>query len=105
MSDESIAELRHAIASRRIVRDGRRVRWMYREEPAAEFDSGWRFFCDEEDTGDADAFGMFPVSAVAEADPTVVPFLLREPPCAFERDDDYLPLTEVTDWGPEEEEE
>lgn len=96
-SDESIAELGHAIASRRIVREGRKVRWMYREEPAAEYDSGWRFFCDEEDAGDEGAFGMFPVITVAEADPTIVPFLLREPPCAFERGDDYLPLVEVTD--------
>ncbi len=104
MSDDSIAELGHAIASRRIVREGRRVRWMYREEPAAEYDSGWRLFCDEEDAGDEAAFGMFPVSTVAEADPTILPFLHRDPPCALERDDDYLPLAKVTDWSAAEEE-
>ena len=101
MSEDFVADLGHAIASRRIVREGRKVRWMYREEPAAEYDSGWRFFDDDDDDGEGgdDAFGMFPVSAVAEADPSIVPHLNREPPCAFERSEDYLPLVEVEDWA------
>lgn len=103
---EDLRDLGHAIASRRIVREGRKVRWMHREEPAAEYDSGWRFFDDDEDAeGGEDAFGMFPVSAVAEADPSIVPHLHREPPCAFERADDYLPLVEVEDWAAPDDEE
>jgi hypothetical protein len=105
--EELIADLGFAIVSRRIVTEGRKVRWMYREEPAAEFDSGWRFFGDDQYAeGGEDAFGMFPVSAVAEADPSIVPHLHREPPCAFERADDYLPLVEAQDWAaPDDEDE
>ena len=36
------------IASDRITIDGKKIGYMYRENPASEFDTGWRFFAGDE---------------------------------------------------------
>ncbi len=36
------------LVSKNITHNLRPIKWMYREEPIEEFDSGWRVFCDED---------------------------------------------------------
>jgi hypothetical protein len=60
----------------------------YREPTDNEQDGGWRFFGGDEDqayTDTPDNIGLYAVGTIAEIDPSVVPLLHTEPPCAFER--------------------
>jgi hypothetical protein len=66
------------IASDRILVDGRKVGFMYREAPDHESDSGWRFFSGEEDQAYADDpanFEMCSVNTAANYDEAIIPYL------------------------------
>jgi hypothetical protein len=66
------------IASDKIMVDGRKVGWMYREESSDELDSGWRFFAgDESDeyANDPKNFSLYDVNTVSNYDPAIVQFL------------------------------
>jgi hypothetical protein len=76
------------IASDRIMVDGARVGYMYREAPDDEIDSGWRFFAGDETQDYANRpenFEIYDVNTVANYDPEIVPLLGVPAPCAFER--------------------
>lgn len=78
----------YVMASRLVADERRKVRWMYREEPDNDKDSGWRMFCGDEDAAyceNADNFGLFDAWTIAEIDPDVVPLLDSPPSSAFER--------------------
>jgi len=75
-------------ATDRITVDGHRVRFMYREEPDNEADSGWRFTAGTE----SDAYmnnpqnlEIYDVNTIANYDPDIVPFLEARVGSAFER--------------------
>jgi hypothetical protein len=79
------------LATDRIVVDGARIGYMYREKPMNTQDSGWRFFAGDED----DAYmavnkhhGVYDVNTIVNYDPDVLPFIDHEIGSAFERDDD-----------------
>ncbi len=89
MGQESLIPLGTAIASNRVAKEGRKVRFMYREVPRNRYDSGWAFFCGDEDQAYADNpdnFALYDVSTIAAIDPSITTFLNTEPPCAFERE-------------------
>jgi len=76
------------IASDRIMVDGIRVGYMYRQKPINDVDSGWCFLAgDESDEymSDATRHGIYDVNDVANYDPKIIPLLDTEAPCAFER--------------------
>jgi len=66
------------LATDRIVIDGCKVGYMYREAPCNDMDSGWRFFAGDEDASymaDAAHHGVYDVNTIANYDPDIVPFL------------------------------
>ena len=88
--DPSVAPGRGScIATDLITMHGRRVGFMYREEPDHRVDSGWRFFAGTESqtyADDADNMTIYDVNTIANYDRDIV--VLLDAPCgsAFERD-------------------
>ena len=78
------------IATDMITVDGERVRFMYREEPSNDADSGWRFtsgYESDDYMNDADNHEVYDVNTIANYDPDIVPFLDAPVWAAFERPD------------------
>jgi hypothetical protein len=76
------------VASDAITLPGRKVGYMVRETPEApktattRGDSGWRFFAGDESNAyvaNVTNFNIFPVNAIANLDPDIIP-LLKSPP-------------------------
>lgn len=66
------------IATDRIMVDGARVGYMYREAPDNSLDSGWRFTAGDEDErymSEASRHGVYDVNTVANYDPEIVAYL------------------------------
>jgi hypothetical protein len=77
-------------ATDRIVVDGERVGYMYREDPDNDIDSGWRFLAGSESDAymdDADNHGVYDVNTVANYDPDIIPLLDAPVGSSFERDE------------------
>lgn len=78
-------------ASDRITVDGRRVGFMYREEPNDQWDSGWRFLAgDESDdyVNDPSNLAIYDVNTIANYDPGIIQYLDAPFGSAFERTSD-----------------
>ncbi len=78
------------LATDRIVVDGARVSYMYREIPHNEQDSGWRFFAGDEDASymnNNDRHGVYDVNTIANYDPDILPLLSADFGSRFERDE------------------
>ena len=78
------------LATDRITVDGQRVRFMYREEPDNEIDSGWRFMAGHESQSymdDPDNLAVYDINTIANYDPEIIPFLDAPPGSAFARDE------------------
>ncbi len=89
------------VASDAITLPGRKVGYMVREASeapkteTARGDSGWRFFAgDESDAYVANAanFNIFPVNAIANLDPDIIPLLKSPPGSAFKRENGTGPF-------------
>ena len=80
------------LATDRVVVDGSKVGYMYREEPDADRDmpdSGWRFFAGDENDDymdDAGNSGIYALNTIANYDPEIIPFLDAAYGTAFGRD-------------------
>jgi hypothetical protein len=77
-----------AYATDRIMVDGKKIGYMYRESSDAEYDSGWRFFSGDEDQSyldDPSNSALYEVNTVANYDPDIIPYLETPAPCAFEK--------------------
>ena len=71
-----------------ITVEGRKVGYMYRDEPSNEQDSGWVFTSGLESQAymdDAANHGIYDVNTIANYDPDVIPFLDAPAGTAFER--------------------
>ena len=78
------------IASDMITVDGKEVRYMYREEPIKDSDSGWRFFSGEESQEYADNennFSYYNINTIANYDPLILDYLEAEIGTSFEREE------------------
>jgi hypothetical protein len=89
------------IASDRILVDGCRIGYMYREESEEETDSGWCFFSGDETQeyiDDANNLGYYDVNTVANYDPEIVTLLDAPYGSVFVRDETGLliPIGEAT---------
>lgn len=91
-------------ATDRITVEGHPVRFMYRETPDNDHDSGWRFFSDfEEDEtylNNPDNFEIYDVNTIANYDPSIIPhldapvgscFVKEAGRSSFVREDDAFP--------------
>jgi hypothetical protein len=71
-----------------ITVDGRKVGYMYREEPRNDQESGWVFTAGQESQAymdDAGNHGIYDVNTIANYDPDVIPLLDAPIGTAFER--------------------
>ncbi|MBR4840673.1 MAG: DUF2185 domain-containing protein [Paludibacteraceae bacterium] len=80
----------YCLATDKITCEGKRVGYMYREEPDNERDSGWRFFSGEEDqeyVDDPENIEMFSLNTIANYDPDIISLLNAPYGSAFEREE------------------
>lgn len=79
------------LASNRIMIDGLKVGYMYRDEPSRAFpDSGWRFFAgDESDeyANNPNNFGIYDLNTICNYDLTIIPYLEEKIGTAFVKDE------------------
>lgn len=85
----------YVFASKRLVEQKRKVRFMYRETPDKAYDSGWRFFCGdetEEYANDPENIGIYDIRTIAEIDPDILPLLESPVGSMFEREEETKPF-------------
>lgn len=73
-----IAPMGGCMATDKITVDGEPVRYMYREEPDFEFDSGWRFFSgteSQEYVDDSNNMMIYDINTIANYDAAIIPYL------------------------------
>lgn len=78
------------LATDRIMVDGEKVGYMYREYPDYEEDSGWRFTAGDEDgeyMGNPNNSGLYSLNTVANNDSEIIPLLNSPIGTAFYRDE------------------
>lgn len=93
------------IATDKIAVQGLPVRFMYREQPVNQTDSGWRFLSGLESDAymeNAKNQGAYDVNLIANIDPSIIPFLTAATGAAFEKADDVGDFQEAGDWEPDE---
>ena len=79
----------YALASKCLVENNMKVRFMYREEPDDTSDSGWRFFSgDESDEyiNNSENIGIYSIETISKIDPDIIPLLSNDTGTAFERE-------------------
>lgn len=89
-----------------ITVEGYPVRFMYREEPDNEIDSGWRFmsgFESDEYMDDPENMAIYDVNTIANYDPSIIPFLNAPMGSAFEKTQESERFEVVADWDSSEE--
>ncbi len=92
-----------ALVSKKILEEDQPVRFMYREAPDCDEDSGWRMFSGLEtpDYNDsAENIAIVPMSAFAEMDERVDKLLDEPIGSVFERREALSEFEPVTDWAP-----
>ena len=110
LSKDEIAPLAEGhggcIATDMITVDGCPVRFMYREAPDNDLDSGWRFMSGLENDAymdDPRNHGVYDVNTIANYDPDIVPLLDAPEGSAFEKTPASERFVPVTDWAPSDE--
>lgn len=86
----SVSGFGYVLATHMLVDGGGTVRYMYHEAPDDSQDSGWRFFCGDEDddyVSDPDNIGVYDVSTILAIDPDIRPWLDAPAGTAWERED------------------
>ena len=81
----------YVMSTKMLVDNKRKVRFMYRETPSNTQDSGWRFFCGDEDQDYADNpdnIAIYDVDTILAIDMTIKPYLNSAVGTAFEREDE-----------------
>ena len=101
-SDDNLVEryIKRCYVTQRVLRDGAKVGYLYREAPDRDDDSGWRFTAgDESDEymDDADNAAYVSVGAVLSKDDSFIDLLDAPTGAAFERDRDTMAFVRETD--------
>jgi len=81
----------YVMATKMLVDKKRKVRFMYREGPSNDQDSGWRFFCGDEDqdyTNNPDNIAIYDIDTIIALDKSIIPYLKSVKGTAFEREDE-----------------
>ena len=77
------------IASDHITVEGKRVGFMYRQEPTGAGDSGWVFLSGEESQDyldNSNHLALYDVNTIANYDPSIIPLLTASVGSAYGRD-------------------
>jgi hypothetical protein len=88
-----------------ITVQGRKVGYMYREQPDFDQDSGWRFFSgaeSEQYLADPQHTAVYDVNTIANYDPAIIPLLASPVGSAFERRGLFKKFVAVPFEAPEE---
>ena len=98
----------YVFATKMLVDNRRKVRFMYREEVSNPQDSGWRFFCGDEDdeyVNNPDHIAIYDITTILGIDESIAHYLNSSVGSAYERMDEAEPfcLVENFDFGGEEE--
>lgn len=91
------------IATDKITVEGYPVRFMYRENPDNDIDSGWRFmsgFENDEYMNTPSNHAAYDVNTIANYDPSIIPFLGSPIGSVYEKTTDSEIFVAVTDWAP-----
>lgn len=86
---ELVPGMGYCIATDMITVEGKRVGYLYREEPDKKDDSGWRFFSGDESqeyVDEPDNMAIYAVNTIANYDPDIIPLLGSPSGAAFGRD-------------------
>lgn len=79
------------IASNKITIEGKKINYMYREQPTSDVDSGWRFFAGDEDdeyTNNPNNFNIFELNTICNYDKSIIPYLEFSINSTFIKNDD-----------------
>lgn len=79
------------LASRMLVDGRRKVRYMYHEATTNPQDSGWRFFCGDEDdeyVNNPDNIAIYDINTILAIDRSILPYLNCAEGVALEREDE-----------------
>ena len=79
------------LASKMLVDGKRKVRYMYRETSTNVQDSGWRFFCGDEDdeyVNMPENIGVYDINTILSLDKSILPYLECSVGTAFERENE-----------------
>jgi hypothetical protein len=85
-----VSPMGYCFASDRIMVDGLKVGYMYRENPDNDQDSGWRFFAGDEDDDYANTpenLEIYDLNTIAHCDKEIIPFLEAPYGTAFGKND------------------
>jgi hypothetical protein len=91
--ERSLTMKRHfgyVMAPKIAVDEKKKIRFMYREEPDNNQDSGWRFFSGDEDqdyVDNPDNLGIYDVNTIIKIDPDIEEYLDGDYGVAYERND------------------
>lgn len=97
--------LNYAIASRDLENNHLAVGFLYREPPAFEQDSGWRFFSgteSDEFCNDADNFITMPLNDIINRHPETSTIITQNEYGAWEWNEETGTFTAVIDWQPQD---
>ena len=86
----------YVMATKMLVDGRRKVRFMYRETPDGPQDSGWRFFCGDEDNeyvNNPENIGIYDINTLLGIDKSILPYLQATEGSAFEREDENACFT------------
>jgi hypothetical protein len=91
----------YVMASKMLVDNKRKVRFMYCEEPSNKQDSGWRFFCGDEDQDYADNpdnIAIYDIETILAIDKSITPYLSAAKGTALERESENSTFTVSKDF-------
>jgi hypothetical protein len=91
----------YVLATKMLVDNKRKVRFMYREK-GVNGDSGWRFFCGDEEqsyTDDPDNIAIYDIDTIIAIDKSVTPYLKSAPGAAYERENENDVFMASKDFG------
>lgn len=97
--------LGYVLATKMLVEGKRKVRFMYREQPDNPNDSGWRFFCGDEDQSyvdNPDNICIYDINTILSIDDSIMSLLDSPSGTAFEREDENKPFIKSEDFAFEE---
>ena len=94
------------LATKMLVDGKRKVRYMYHEESSNPQDSGWRFFCGDEDdeyVNNPSNISIYDIKTILGIDKSILPYLNSAVGTAFEREDenDTFICSELSNQGEE----
>lgn len=96
-----------ALVSKMIFEEDKVVRFLYREKPDREEDSGWRIFSgteSDEYNNDANNIQLCNIGWLIDFDPTLLEVFKNNFDIAFERENKASPWKQVKDWSASEDE-